>query len=90
MGTIAARDCLRVLTLSEQVAAACLLAASQALELRNRHQEISPQAITGELAEMFADCRSEFAFLEEDRPLEADLRKFLQLIQNQRWGMYLD
>lgn len=34
MGTIAARDCLRVLELTEQVAAAGLLAASQGVVLR--------------------------------------------------------
>ena len=34
MGTIAARDCIRVLELTEQVAAACLLAFTQGVELR--------------------------------------------------------
>jgi histidine ammonia-lyase len=36
MGTIAARDCLRILELTEQVAAAMLLAASQGVALRSR------------------------------------------------------
>jgi histidine ammonia-lyase/phenylalanine ammonia-lyase len=40
MGTIAARDALRVLELTEQVAAAHLLACSQALRLRERSKEI--------------------------------------------------
>src|SRR3954463_8365563 len=47
MGTIAARDCLRVLELSEQVAAAMLLAVQQAILLRRRQGELGP----GELAE---------------------------------------
>jgi len=36
MGTIAARDCLRILELTEQVVAAMLLAASQGVSLRSR------------------------------------------------------
>ena len=48
MGTIAARDCLRILELTEQVAAACLLACVQAVELRGGLVElgttISPAA----------------------------------------------
>ncbi len=42
MGTIAARDALRVLTLTEQVAAACLLAAVQGVELRLARPTPSP------------------------------------------------
>ena len=42
MGTIAARDCLRVLELTEQVAAAMVLATHQALLLRGRGGELDP------------------------------------------------
>ena len=38
MGTIAARDCLRVLELTVQVAAALVLATTQAAELRFREE----------------------------------------------------
>src|SRR5690606_30847062 len=41
MGTIAARDCLRVLELTEQVAAAALLAVTQGLELRERQDTLA-------------------------------------------------
>jgi len=42
MGTIAARDCLRVLELTEQVVAAVLIAGRQALALRDGWQPGRP------------------------------------------------
>ena len=44
MGTIAARDCIRVLELTEQVAAAVTLGSVQALELRTESGELSQLA----------------------------------------------
>ena len=70
MGTIAARDALRVLTLCEQVIAGVLHAACQAVELRQRTGAAPPVAIGGFLAQ----CRDHVAGVEEDRALEADLR----------------
>lgn len=90
MGTIAARDCLRILTLTEQVAAACLLASCQALELRRRDDEMVSPHISTELEAMWRDCQAAFAFLDEDRPLETELRQFLSLIQEKRWELYND
>jgi histidine ammonia-lyase len=46
MGTIAARDCLRVLQLTEQVASAALLATCQGVELRIRQQELSAETLS--------------------------------------------
>lgn len=88
MGTIAARDCLRVLQLTEQVAAASLLAATQAIELRKRHQELDEQHMSHSLKQMVDAVRSEFEFVVEDRPLEADLRLFIERIQTQHWALY--
>jgi histidine ammonia-lyase len=90
MGTIAARDCLRILTLTEQVAAACLLTSCQALELRRRDDEMTSPHISTELEAMWRDCQAAFAFLDEDRPLETELRQFLSLIQEKRWELYND
>jgi histidine ammonia-lyase len=56
MGNIAARDCLRVLELSEQVGAAMLIAARRALALRQRLQ---PLHLT-------------IGFIDEDRALNRD------------------
>ncbi len=90
MGTIAARDCLRILTLTEQVAAACLLAAFQALELRQREEGAAALKISEDLELMWQDCREQFPLLVEDRPLERELRNFLSMIQEKRWAIYHD
>lgn len=88
MGTIAARDCLRVLQLTEQVAAAVLLAAGQGLELRSRRGELPAGSLTPALETMRAQVFEHFEFLEEDRPLEPTLRAVIALIQSQRWALY--
>ena len=88
MGTISARDCLRILQLTEQVAAAVLLASSQALELRLRSGELKQSHLVPALLEMKDSLFSEFEFLAEDRPLESDLRHFAAKIQSQGWSLY--
>jgi histidine ammonia-lyase len=88
MGTIAARDCLRVLELTEQVLAAGLLAATQALYLRKSDSTFNQQAITPALDKIYALLREHFAVLDEDRPLEADLRQLLVLLRQQEWQFY--
>ncbi|MHC6527985.1 HAL/PAL/TAL family ammonia-lyase [Vibrio proteolyticus] len=88
MGTIAARDCLRVLELAEQVAAASLLAATQALELRRRDNQLDVQHMSDNLTMIRDAVLSEFDFVTEDRPLEDDLRHFIARIQSQHWALY--
>ncbi|MCG9633508.1 aromatic amino acid ammonia-lyase [Vibrio sp. Isolate30] len=88
MGTIAARDCLRVLELTEQVAAASLLAATQALELRKRANELDEHHMSDNLKQIRDQVMQEFEFVVEDRPLESDLRLFIQRIQQQHWTLY--
>lgn len=88
MGTIAARDCLRVLQLTEQVAAASVLAATQALELRQRQGELNEKQLTTTLREMKNTISANFAFVEEDRPLEADLRHTIDCIQQRKWQLF--
>ncbi|MGF1692709.1 HAL/PAL/TAL family ammonia-lyase [Photobacterium kagoshimensis] len=88
MGTIASRDCLRVLQLTEQVAAASLLAATQALELRKKHNELDDNHFSPALKAMTTAVLSDFEPVVEDRPLEADLRKFISMIQQQHWSLY--
>ncbi len=72
MGTIAARDCLRVLELTEQVAAALTLAVCQGVALRVRRGE---STLAQPLAEFCAVVAAESAFVDEDRALEGDLRR---------------
>jgi histidine ammonia-lyase len=90
MGTIAARDCLRVLQLTEQVAAAQILAVIQAIQLRRREAGASADfsALSRQLLDFVESVSAAFAFLEEDRALEPELRAFVGAIQEQRWSLY--
>ena len=87
MGTIAARDCLRVLELSEQVGAAMLIAARQALSLRQRLQ---PLQLTASPAAMFDALCNAIDFVEEDRALDRDLHRLLQGMREGHWRPYGD
>ena len=88
MGTIAARDCLRVIELTEQVVAAMLIAARQGLMLRER-MGLDAQLCDG-LAAMYADLGRRIAPVEEDRALDGELRQLLQDIRAQSWELYAD
>lgn len=79
MGTIAARDCLRVLELTEQVVAAMLIAGRQALALRQRQQ---PLHLTPALAGLFDALCARIAFVDEDRALDTDLQRLLSALRN--------
>lgn len=85
MGTIAARDALRVLALTEQVTAATLLAVCQAAELR---QARDGAALPEALAETVAAVRRHSPPLIEDRPLEHELRGTLTRIRERHWSLY--
>jgi histidine ammonia-lyase len=80
MGTIAARDCIRVIELTAQVVSAALLAAVQALYLRQQEGALTTAAMQG-VASTYQAVLSYFTPLEEDRPLEKELRKTLELIE---------
>lgn len=88
MGTISARDCLRIIELTEQVAAAALLAASQGLELRLRAGELDEAHLVPALLGMKNAVMADFEFLAEDRPLESDLRNFTRKIGAREWSLY--
>jgi len=88
MGTIAARDALRVMQLTEQVLASTLLAAVQALRIRIGNGELEHDTLSPNLMEMYDDVAENFETLVEDRPLESDLRYTIDAIQTQRWKLY--
>lgn len=75
MGTIAARDALRVLELTEQVVVATLLAAVQAVHLRGE-QRVAPAT-----AAVVADVLSWFEPVAEDRALDGALRTALERLR---------
>ncbi|MGR8980587.1 MAG: HAL/PAL/TAL family ammonia-lyase [Gammaproteobacteria bacterium] len=83
LGTIAARDCVRIIELTEQVAAALLIAVVQGVELRGN------RAGTREsLQATMAQVRTRIPFLETDRALEQELRLCLRLIRDRYWSLY--
>ncbi len=85
MGTIAARDCVRIIELTEQVAAACLLAMTQALDLRVKSGELLKEGLKP-VEKTVEQVHDNFDFLVEDRPLESDLRKTVNLIRDRHWS----
>jgi histidine ammonia-lyase len=87
MGTIAARDCIRVLELTEQVAAASVLATYQALVLRER-QGFNRRALTGEIARFVDEIGTGFAVVDEDRALDVSLVETTRKIQARAWPLY--
>jgi histidine ammonia-lyase len=85
MGTIAARDCIRIIELTEQVLAAMLLAATQALHIRLEKKEITQEQMVG-VQDTYDKTFSFFAPLVEDRPLDKELRKTISLIREKFWN----
>jgi histidine ammonia-lyase len=86
MGTIAARDCLRVLELTEQVGAASLITVRQGIWLRRRlNPAVAPSA---GLQQMVDALGADISVIVEDRRLEADLRLLLERIRGRAWKLY--
>tara|TARA_R110000803_G_scaffold48322_2_gene100384 strand:+ start:615 stop:2177 length:1563 start_codon:yes stop_codon:yes gene_type:complete len=88
MGTIAARDCLRVLQLTEQVVAANLLAVCQAIALRQKSGEITKQQLGAKVSAFIDSLKEDIPFIAEDQPLEGTLRLLVSRIQNRHWALY--
>lgn len=88
MGTIASRDCLRVLQLTEQVAAAVLLACCQGLELRIAQNDIRKEKLGPQILKTLADVRERSPFITEDRALDKELRQLIDCIQSQTISLY--
>jgi histidine ammonia-lyase len=75
MATIAARDALRIIELTEQIAAMATLAACQAIELR------APASGCGEL---HAEVRRAVPRVGDDRRMDGDIRAVVELIRADR------
>ncbi len=88
MGTIASRDCRRVLELTEQVAAACLLASVQGVELRLNKQQLASVELSAAIATTIQEVREVSPFLQGDRPLEAELRQCVAMIRQRQFTGY--
>jgi histidine ammonia-lyase len=85
MGTIAARDCVRVLELTEQVVVSNLLAACQGAKLRSK---IGKRNMPKAIQKVLNDIEQDFDFIEEDRVLEKELRFWLDELSKKRWELY--
>ena len=86
MGSIAARDCLRVLELTEQVVAGLLIAVRQGVWLRRRlNAADAPEA---NVKPMLDALGADIAVVEEDRKLEPELRLLLERIRECAWKLY--
>jgi histidine ammonia-lyase len=84
MGTIAARDCARINRLTAQVTAALLLAVFQAIDLRLKKGELKLKDL-GQTEKTYNEIAAYFKPLEDDRPLEDDLRKTMKLIEERHF-----
>lgn len=85
MGTIAARDCLRILDITNQVTAALLVAVRQGITLRGRLTELH---LTDALGDFVALLDAEIPFIDEDRALDGELRSIISSIDAQKWPVY--
>ncbi len=83
MGTIAARDCIRVLELTEQVAAAHVIACAQGLKLRLRQNELSAGMIPPAIASLMEAA----PLIEEDAPLDKRLADLTAAIARREWAI---
>ena len=88
MGTIAARDCLRILELTEQVAAALVLATVQGLELRKREGTLAVERLAPDALGFFQALSGSLPFIEEDMALDGVLRDLIHGIQTRQWSLY--
>lgn len=88
MGTIAARDALRIIELTEQVVVALLVTARQGIALR----EAASGALTlsPTLAAMQADLSARIPLVTEDRALDVELRELLAAVRAEAWSLYAD
>ena len=83
MGTIAARDALRVLELTEQVAAGHLIACVQSVRLRLRAGELNAGMLGPALAQWIE--AADVPFVEEDGRLDTVLVRLARAIAKRQW-----
>jgi histidine ammonia-lyase len=87
MGTIAARDALRIVELSEQVAAANLVATIQALRLRLRDGQLSLETIGPAIASFLEEIGATIPFIDEDLPLDRVIGELCESIGRRAFAL---
>jgi histidine ammonia-lyase len=85
MGTIAARDALRVIELTEQVTAAHIFACIQALRIRLRDGQLRADDLGPWITAFVEQVEPIAPMLTEDRPLDAALRRLCAMTSKDQW-----
>jgi histidine ammonia-lyase len=84
MGTIAARDALRVMELTERVAAICLLAVCQAVDIREREAAPGESGCGARAVALRDAVRTRVPFNDADRRQDRDIVAVLELMHGGR------
>jgi histidine ammonia-lyase len=87
MGTIAARDALRIVELTEQVAAVNLIATVQALRLRLRDGQLSETIIGPQIVPFLARIGDSIPFIDEDLPLDGMIGTLCAAIETRAFAL---
>jgi len=87
LGTISARDYIRVLELTEQVAAGLLVALRQAITIREAADPELSLTFSPQLIGFWGQLK-EIPFMEEDVTLEPILRQLGSSIGSEKFQMY--
>ena len=88
MGTIAARDSLRVLQLTEQVCAAHMIATLQALRIRERQGNIAACNYSQDMLSYIEQVKDVIPYICVDQPLDETLRELVKIIQSRSVDLY--
>ena len=65
-----------------------MIGAAQGLELRLRSGELQRQELTPGIISFLDSLREVSPFIEEDRPLEDELRALCSAIRSEKWSLY--
>lgn len=79
MGTIGARDCLRIIELTNQVLSAATMVTTQAIDLRIVQKELKFDNLSNSIKTFYNTVRKNHAYLNEDRPLDKELRLIIAM-----------
>lgn len=80
MGTIAARDALRVIELTHQVLAAHMIATLQAIRIRMKQKRLNEKHLTPNVLSYIASIEKIIPYITQDQPLDMCLRTLVDKI----------
>ncbi|CAO4835919.1 MAG: Histidine ammonia-lyase [Holosporales bacterium] len=88
MGTIAARDALRVIELTHQVLAAHMIATLQAVRIRMKQNRLNLDHLTNDISLYIASIENIIPYITDDQPLDTCLRTLVKKIHDQDFYLY--